>query len=111
FRAGLGSAPKGFVAFWKRRFFRLYPTYLVVLCLSMLLVLGALILNPSVPLVQAYPEPRLSWIGLDFMAHLTMLHGLHPVFDRAGGNPVFWTLAREEYLYLLYFPLLLAFRR
>jgi hypothetical protein len=46
----------------------------------------------------------------DFLAHLTMLHGLHPAFDKGGGNSVFWTLAREEYFYALYF-IFLIFRR
>ncbi len=39
-----------------------------------------------------------------------MIRGFIPLFDRAGGNPPFWTLAREEYLYLMYF-LILAWRK
>ncbi|MFN0064045.1 MAG: acyltransferase family protein [Myxococcaceae bacterium] len=100
-----------FVPFWKRRFFRLYPPYFVALVVSMGLVLLEYWKAPGLPLVQAYPEPKLRWMGLDFLAHVTMLHGLHPVFDRAGGNAPFWTLAREEYFYLLYFPLLAARRK
>jgi peptidoglycan/LPS O-acetylase OafA/YrhL len=99
-----------FTAFWRRRLFRLYPPYLAALCISMILVLVAYRVRANVPLVTFYPEPRLKWIALDFFAHLAMLHGLHPIFDRAGGNPPFWTLAREEYFYLMYFPLL-AWRR
>jgi peptidoglycan/LPS O-acetylase OafA/YrhL len=35
-----------------------------------------------------------------------MLHGFHPLLDNGGGNPAMWTLAREEYFYVLYFGLL-----
>jgi peptidoglycan/LPS O-acetylase OafA/YrhL len=42
--------------------------------------------------------------------HAGMLHGFYPRFDELGGNPPFWTLAREECLYLMYF-ILLAVRR
>jgi peptidoglycan/LPS O-acetylase OafA/YrhL len=73
-------------------------------------VVTAYLLGLRVPLVTNYPEPRLRWMGWDLLAHLTMLHGLHPAFDYAGGNPVYWTLARQEYLYLMYLPLL-AWRR
>lgn len=65
----------------------------------------------DVPTVLNYPVPRLRWITADFVAHLFMLHGLYPVFDRAGGDGPFWTLAREEYFYLLYLPLLACRRR
>ena len=95
-----------FFAFWRRRIGRLYPPYFFALCLSMGLVVAAYLAGSSVPLVTQYPEPRPQWMAMDFFAHLTMLHGLHPVFDKAGGNGVFWTLAREEYFYLMYFPLL-----
>jgi peptidoglycan/LPS O-acetylase OafA/YrhL len=96
----------GFIQFWKRRVRRLYPPYFVVLCLSMMLVLAAYLRHSDVPLVTNYAEPRLHSMGLDFLAHVFMLHGLIPAFDKAGGNPPLWTLAREEYLYLLYFVLL-----
>lgn len=99
-----------FFAFWKRRLHRLYPPYLVALVGSMCLVLVAYFLHKQTPYVTIYPEPRLRYIGLDFLAHVTMLHGVIPLFDRAGGNAPFWTLAREEYFYLLYF-LLLAVRK
>jgi len=101
-----GSARLGFVAFWKRRFRRLYPPYFVMLCLSMSFLAVAMLLHREVPALLAYPQPRARWMAWDFAAHVFMLHGLHPVFDKGGGNAVFWTLAREEYFYLLYFPLL-----
>ena len=99
-----------FISFWKRRIYRLYPPYFVMLCLSMMLIVIAYQMNRAVPSVTMYPEPRARWIAIDFFAHLTMLHGLHPILDKGGGNSPFWTLAREEYFYLLYFPLL-AWRR
>lgn len=105
-----GSFGVGFGAFWRRRIHRLYPPYFVMLCLSMALVVAAWLARRDVPLVAHYPEPRGSWMALDFGVHALMLHGFHPRFDLAGGNPPFWTLAREEYFYAMYF-LLLAWRR
>jgi peptidoglycan/LPS O-acetylase OafA/YrhL len=101
-----GRVDFDFRRFWGRRVRRLYPPYLFALNLSMAAVVVASLLGMRVPLVTNYPEPRLRWMGWDFLAHVGMLHGLHPAFDRAGGNPVYWTLARQEYLYLLYLPLL-----
>jgi peptidoglycan/LPS O-acetylase OafA/YrhL len=50
-------------------------------------------------------------MAIDTLVHIPMLHGLHPDFDYRGGNGAFWTLAREEYFYLAYFPLLWLRRR
>lgn len=110
-RAEGGAARVDFAGFWKRRLWRLYPAYFTALCLSMLLVLMAYAAGSDRPILTRYPEPRAWWIGADFLAHLGMLHGLHPVFDKGGGNAVFWSLAREEYLYLLYFVILAGRRR
>jgi peptidoglycan/LPS O-acetylase OafA/YrhL len=68
----------------------------------MLMVLIAYFLGRA----NYYPEPKLCWIGLDFVAHLLMVHGFHPLLDLGGGNPAMWTLAREEYFYIMYFALL-----
>lgn len=97
--------------FWRRRFFRLYPPYFVALSLSMASVVLAYVAGLDVPLLAIYPEPQPSSMLLDFGLHLGMLHGFHPVYDFGAGNPVFWTLAREEQLYLLYLPLLALRRR
>ena len=107
--ASKGAARFEFVSFWRRRLWRLYPTYFVVLCASMGLVVMFFLTGSGEEIVRSYPEPRARWIAWDFAAHATMLHGLHPFFDQAGGNPPFWTLAREEYLYLLY-PVILLLR-
>ncbi len=109
--AATGGSALDFGGFWRRRLYRLYPPYFVALCVSMGLLVVAYALGREVPLLELYPEPRPRWMMADFLAHATMLHGVHPVFDRAGGNPPFWTLAREEYFYLLYFPLLACRRR
>lgn len=99
-----------FLDFWKRRIHRLYPPYFIVLCLSMLLVYGAYRLGLDIPLVTKYPHPRVHWMLYDFALHTLMLHGLSPTFDTAGGNMVLWSLAREEYFYVMYF-LLIFWRR
>jgi len=96
--------------FWKRRLRRLYPPYFIVLVCCMAMVAFAVHANLHAAILN-YPEPRLRYIGLDFLAHTTMLHGLVPMFDHMGGNPPFWSLAREEYYYALYLPLLLLCRR
>ncbi len=109
--ARTGQGKFEFYPFWKRRLHRLYPPYFVTLCLSMLMIVGAFYLRMDVKQVSAvYPEPIPRWMAVDFVLHSTMLHGLSARFDSGGGNPPFWSLAREEYYYLLY-PLLLFLRR
>jgi len=97
-----------YFSFWKRRLWRLYPTYFIVTCMSagLMLIVSLFHLHYFTAL---YPEPKVRWVFYDFLAHVTMLHGFIPQFDKGLGNPVFWTLAREEYLYAIY-PLLLIFR-
>ncbi|HZV79133.1 MAG TPA: acyltransferase family protein, partial [Candidatus Binatus sp.] len=101
-----GEATVNFVKFWKRRWVRLYPTYFVVLCISMALVVFAYVFARNMSIIQNYPQPGWKWLIIDFFAHAFMLHGLHPALDKAGGNAPFWSLSREEYLYLMYFALL-----
>lgn len=98
-----------FAAFWRRRLWRLYPTYFVVLCGSIGLLVVMWATGEGAEVLARYPEPSLKWIGADFLSHAFMLHGFQPVFDQSAGNPPLWTLAREEYLYLMY-PLLLLMR-
>lgn len=98
-----------FVDFWRRRLWRLYPTYFVVLVGSIALLVVFWATGQGEEVIDHYPEPKLAWIGGDFVAHALMLHGLYPLFDQGAGNPSLWTLAREEYLYLMY-PLLLLLR-
>jgi len=98
-----------FAAFWRRRLWRLYPTYFVVLCGSIALLVVMWATGEGREFLARYPEPSLRWIGADFLSHAFMLHGFQPLFDQGAGNPPLWTLAREEYLYLMY-PLLLLMR-
>ena len=90
-RARTGStAPPEFAAFWRRRIRRLYPPYLVALALFVWLRFGSAWTSPD----------ALRVIGL----HLLMLQNFSQS-TVAGINEVFWTLATEEQLYLLYFVL------
>ena len=101
-----GRASVEFFPFWKRRFRRLYPPYFVMLCIGMATMVLAVMRGQG----DLYPDPKSLWLVYDFVAHALMLHGFHPILDQAGGVPPMWTLAREEYLYLMYFALL-AWRR
>lgn len=94
-------------SFWKRRLHRLYPPYLAALVFSM--AVAWLQWKTSGRPELSLPSNR--GMALDFAIHVPMLHGLSALFDEKGGNNVFWTLAREEYFYLAYFPLLWLRRR
>jgi len=108
--AETGRADTDFAGFWKRRIHRLYPPYFFMLLISTALLVTGVLLGRQTAMVTRYPNPKGPWIAWDFASHVFMLHGFHPLFDLGGGNPPFWTLAREEYFYALYF-LLLAWRR
>ena len=85
--------PVSFTTFWKRRFRRLYPPYIIAL----ILYLGIAAFTTKFQLTPFYV-----W---DVVSHLLMLHNLdsHTVYSI---NGVFWTLAIEEQLYLAYFLLI-----
>jgi len=82
-----------FGSFWRRRFLRLYPPYLIAFGLFMLM--AALSTGINVTHFFVY----------DVVMHLLMLHNLDPNTCYSI-NGVFWTLAIEEQLYLAYFLLL-----
>jgi peptidoglycan/LPS O-acetylase OafA/YrhL len=84
------TAPPDFLAFWRRRIRRLYPPYLVALLIFVWLRFGGEWTTPH----------AMRAIGL----HLLMLQNLD-VSTVSSINEVFWTLAIEEQLYLLYFVL------
>ncbi len=87
-----------FVSFWKRRFRRLYPAYLIALVLYLLLTAA----TTGIKVTSAF-----IW---DVVMHIFMLHNLHPKMAYSI-NGVFWTLAIEEQLYLAYFLLLFLRKR
>jgi peptidoglycan/LPS O-acetylase OafA/YrhL len=87
------SAPMGFAAFWRRRFVRLYPAYIVCLLLYVALNL----MSGTIELDGSF-----AW---NVVLHLVMLHNFDPG-TTYGISGVLWTLALEEQLYLAYFLLL-----
>ena len=87
-----------FTAFWKRRIRRLYPPYLVTLVFYTAVryhqgVLGA--------------DTMSAWT---IFLHLFMLQNLDPR-TMSTMNSIYWTLAVEEQLYLLYFVFLAVRQR
>ena len=82
-----------FKSFWKRRFLRLYPPFLVAMLIYLV--------------VQTF-NGLIRWDAFEIynlVSHLLMIHN----FDERtiyGIEGVFWTLAIEEQLYLAYFVLL-----
>jgi peptidoglycan/LPS O-acetylase OafA/YrhL len=96
--AGAESPSLQFAAFWKRRFRRLYPPYLLALALY----LGIAALTSDVKITPLY-----IW---DVVSHVFMLHNFD-VKTVYSINGVFWTLAIEEQLYLAYFLLLFLRKR
>lgn len=93
YRKGNESPEIKFIPFWKRRWLRLYPGYLAALFLF---------------LSFHYSVGQLKFDGLfiwDMISHLLMIHNFdyRTVYSMDG---VFWTLAIEEQLYLIYFLLI-----
>ncbi|HUQ87584.1 MAG TPA: acyltransferase [Vicinamibacterales bacterium] len=99
------KASVDWAAFWKRRFYRLYPPYVAAIALSV----------SAYFLVRTYghvdPGERIDSLWTDLVTHLLLIHNVLPAFDESLFNPAFWTLALEEQLYALFAVVLLLRRR
>jgi peptidoglycan/LPS O-acetylase OafA/YrhL len=100
--SGPSDSPPSFVQFWRRRLTRLYPPYLavVLVCLLMLLVHWRLTGN-----LKAFGYGEGQSLLIDVVLLLLLAQNLNGASHRIGDGPL-WSLALEEQLYLLYFPLL-----
>lgn len=95
-----------FLGFWRRRLMRLYPPYAVTLVLSLaFLFIGFGVLGGRHNFPQAFGYSDTSLFVTDLILLLLLLQNLNGASQRVGNGP-FWSLALEEQLYLLYFPLL-----
>jgi peptidoglycan/LPS O-acetylase OafA/YrhL len=101
--------------FWKRRFMRLYPPYLVVVLLSVLsLCLVYRSFGNEHSLVRRYFDasgPNWGYLLADVGTHIFMVHNLVAGFGMGLGNGPLWSLGMEEQLYAMYFGYLALRRR
>jgi peptidoglycan/LPS O-acetylase OafA/YrhL len=106
------TAPVSFAAFWKRRLHRLYPPYFVALLLSLagLYVLHGVLGGASGSLAVRLGYASSTQLAIDIVLLLMLAQNLNGASHRIGNGP-FWTLALEEQLYALYFPLLFMRKR
>jgi peptidoglycan/LPS O-acetylase OafA/YrhL len=87
--------PPDWIKFWKRRFWRLYPPYVVAIAFS--LVCESAISKKS--LLESFDT-------VDLFSHLILVHNLTSQYASGLSNAAFWSLGMEEQLYFLYIPLL-----
>jgi peptidoglycan/LPS O-acetylase OafA/YrhL len=99
---GGGRLPGGLWAFWRRRARRILPPYYAALALSLLLT-SALIGDKT----GSQWDIAVPVTAQGVVSHLLMLQDL---VDTTQINFVFWSIALEAHLYLL-FPLLVGARR
>lgn len=89
------------ISFWKRRFWRLYPPYLVAMALSIATVFA----------IHGKWVEKSGELHRDVLSHLGMFHNLTQDYATSLGNGAFWSLGMEEQLYGLYALLLLLIAR
>jgi peptidoglycan/LPS O-acetylase OafA/YrhL len=95
-------------AFWKRRLRRLYPPYFLTLvgCVGALfLFFSVLHRSSNGTLGSRFGYATTSLLVLDLIALIFLFQNVNNASLRIGNGP-FWSLALEEQLYILYFPLL-----
>lgn len=112
-RKGDLSAGIDFVSFWKRRMIRLYPPYIatVLMCLGGLFVFNSVLGKPTFDgLAGQFGYTSNGQFATDMFLLLLLAQNLNGASQRIGNGP-FWSLALEEQLYMLYFPLLAMRRR
>lgn len=102
-RAGT-SSEVSFANFWRRRMVRLYPPYFVALLMTLA---GLLVLfgRTATSLPGMFGYESASQLAVDLVLLVFLLQNLNGASHRVGNGP-FWSLALEEQLYALYFPLL-----
>lgn len=93
-----GPSRVNWLKFWRRRFWRLYPTYFVAMCISLTVYysVGA----------ESYRD-KIQNLPVDLLTHLLLIHNLFRDYCVGLGNGPFWSLGMEEQLYALYFIFLL----
>lgn len=101
-----------FFPFWRRRLGRLYPPYLVtlVLCAAALLLITRLSHAPVSSFASYFGYKSGTLLAIDSLCLLLLVNNFGNASARFG-NPPFWSLALEEQLYALYFPLVWMRRR
>ncbi|MGC4079580.1 MAG: acyltransferase [Rubrivivax sp.] len=101
------AAEVSFLSFWKRRLHRLYPPYFVALLMSLggLFVLHGVLGHASGGIAARLGYPSTTQLAIDLVLLVLLAQNLNGASGRIGNGP-FWTLALEEQLYALYFPLL-----
>ena len=108
-RARDPEATVDFVGFWRRRLARLYPVYFVALIgtvLALFVVHGILLGGLGTgSLATAFGYESETQLAIDLVLLVLLLQNLNQASHRVGNGP-FWSLALEEQLYVLYFPLL-----
>ncbi len=112
-RVGALDAKIDFLPFWKRRLHRLYPPYFVALLgtLAALFVFhGVLHGTYRQGLAAALGYTSTTKLAIDLALLVLLMQNVNRAADRIGNGP-FWSLALEEQLYMLYFPMLAIRRR
>lgn len=96
-----------FLPFWRRRLARLYPPYFVTLIGALIatFVFHSVLGQPGAGIAGAFGYTSSTTFALDMVLLVFMLQNLTPAAWRVNNGP-FWSLALEEQLYMLYFPLL-----